>query len=86
MIALAIDILEKVLSEEMAFLKPQKDPLEDHLVDTLEDDVVECPNDEIIIYAKLLNSASTYMSSRKHEERFCPRISRLRMTRRVPLK
>jgi len=61
-----IDILEKVLIEEMVFLKPLEDPLEACLVGASQGEDVGLLGDKRDIYAKILNSALTFRG--KHEE------------------
>jgi len=41
------------------------------LLETLKDEVEGCPRSEKDIYAKLINSARTYIGTHKHEEGLC---------------
>jgi len=56
-----VDILKKVLSEEMVFLKPLQDPLEACLVGASEGKDVGLSIDERDIYVIIVNSSPTFM-------------------------
>jgi len=75
-----MDILKKVLSEDMAFLKSLEDPLEACLISISEGEDVGCPIDERDIYTKLLNLAPSMSRT------FTNRILPPRMIKGVPLK
>jgi len=58
-----VDILERVLSKEIALLKRLEDALEACLVGAFAGEVTRCLKDGRDIYAKLLNLAPTYMGN-----------------------
>jgi len=79
-----VDILEKVLSEEMAFFKSLKDPLKACLVHIFKGEDIGCLIDERDIYTKILNLTTIFMD--KIRRAFAWMLGPPRMTKRVPLK
>jgi len=62
-----VDILEKVLIEEMTSLNPLRDPLKACLVGACKNQVEPCPNNESRVNANILNSVATYFACQRHE-------------------
>jgi len=79
-----VDILKKVLSEEVMFLKSLKDPLDACLVGAPEGEDMSLSNDQRDIYAKILNSTPTFTS--KHETTFLWKITPQNLSKKMHLK